>query len=136
MQGATAVPMLRNILILLFLSGLLAACGRGMSQVADTAENVRLSTERMADSAENASNARQARIFAQATRIERQETMQREGPRYEARKDGAGDNWTIYDNLTDKPAVVGTEVEIGLTHAQAAARLAHMIDETQITFPK
>jgi hypothetical protein len=126
---------MRKSVIFLSLSVILTGCGRGLSQVSDFAEHARLRTERMADDAEYASGARQAQVFAKAAQMERLEA-QREGPRFEARKDGAGDNWTIYDNLTDKPAVVGTEVEAGLTHAQAAARLAHMVDEREITFRK
>jgi hypothetical protein len=128
--------MLRESLTLLAAALLLAGCGRSLSRIGDAADQARIRTEHMADAAQSASNARQAEIFAQAEQIVRKETEAQQGPRYEAHKDGAGDKWIIYDNRTGAPAVIGTEVETGLTHAQAAARLAHMADDTQINFRK
>jgi hypothetical protein len=120
--------MLRENLILLSAVVLLAGCER----VVDAAEHARIKTEHMADAAQSASNAREAKIFAQAAQMIRRENRDLEGPRYEARKDGAGDSWTIYDNRTNAPATVGTQVETGLSHAQAAARMAHMVDDNEV----
>jgi hypothetical protein len=128
--------MLRESLPLLAAALLLTGCERSVRQIGDAADHARMTTEHMADAAQSASNARQAEIFAQAEQIVRKKTEAQQGPRYEARKDGAGDNWIIYDNQTGAPAVVGTEVETGLSHAQAAARLGRMVDDSQITFRK
>lgn len=83
----------------------------------------------MVDRAEAASNARQKAIFAEAAQMQRADNTQRDGPRYEARKDGAGDNWMIYDTRTGQPAKVGTQSQTGLTRAQAAANMSHMQDD-------
>lgn len=89
----------------------------------------------MVDAAEAKSNARQARIFAEAAQMERADNARRDGPRFEARKDGAGDNWMIYDNQTGAPARVGTQVMSGLSRQQAAANLSQMQEEdAPITF--
>lgn len=127
---------MRTSLILSATGLLLTGCGPGLSQVGDAAEGARVRTERMVDAAEAASNARQAQIFADAAQMQREDTARLEGPRYEARKDGAGDNWTIYDTTTGAPARVGTQVQTGLTRAQASANLSHMEDEDNIVFRK
>jgi hypothetical protein len=134
---AKGFPMLRTSLIFLSCGLLLTGCGRGgLAQVENAAEDARVSTERMVDSAEARSNARQARIFAEAAEMQRADTARREGPRYEARKDGAGDNWIIYDTTTGAPARVGTQVQTGLTRAQADANLARMEEDYVSVFRK
>jgi hypothetical protein len=89
----------------------------------------------MVDAAEAESNAKQARIFAEAAQMERADKARRDGPRFEARRDGAGDNWMIYDNETGAPARVGAQVMSGLSRQQAAANLSQMQeDDAPITF--
>ncbi|TAJ70632.1 MAG: hypothetical protein EPO51_16180 [Phenylobacterium sp.] len=128
--------MLRTSLVFVSTALLLAGCGRGLTQVEEAAEDARISTERMIDNAEARSNAKQAEIFAMAAKMRREETESREGPRYEARKDGAGDNWMIYDNRTGAPATIGNEVMMGLTRAQVSAKLSHMASDGDQVFRK
>lgn len=122
---------MRNSLLLLLLVPMLTGCGRGVDQATEAAERARVRTERLVDAAQNASNRRQAQIFADAAQMDRQEAVHRDGPRYEARKTGAGDDWTIYDNTTGAPATVGTQVQTGLTREKARANLSRMLDDDE-----
>lgn len=127
--------MLRTVLTLVAGSVLLAGCGGNLDDVSKAAEGARVSTERMADRAEAASNAKQEQIFADAAEMQRADAG-RQGPRFEARKDGAGDNWMIYDTVTGAPAMVGAQVQTGLSRAQAQATLSHMEDPENQIFRK
>lgn len=117
------------------LSGLLlVGCSNELPDLGRAAEGVRVRTERMVDSSEAASNSRQEKIFAEAAELGRAEESRNHGPRFEARKDGAGDNWIIYDNRTGNPARIGSDVMTGLSLEEARAKLSHMEDEDDLVF--
>lgn len=126
--------MLRSVTAVLVSGLLMISCGRELPDVGRAADGVRVRTERMIDSAEAKSNSKQAKIFAEAAELGREEASRKEGPRYEARKDGAGDNWIIYDSRTGNPARVGSDVMTGLTREEARSKLSHMEDEDDMVF--
>ena len=90
-------------------------------------------TEHMMDNSIAASNARQARIFAEAAGQQQRRQEVISGPRYEVRRDRAGASWMVYDNLTDAPAQVGDRRQIGLSRAEAEGAISHMQDQDDPT---
>jgi hypothetical protein len=102
----------------------LAGCGAGVEQVKHAADSARGAAERLAANSEDASNAREAQIVADAEGIEERaaaEARLENGgrPRYEIRKDG--DTWTVYDTENNRPARVGPKLQSGLSHDNAEA---------------
>lgn len=116
----------------------LIGCGRGAEEIGRTAESLRTSTEQMASASKTKSNAREARIMADAIEIEERQlaknpdadTMRQ---RYEVRRDGSG--WSVYDVNSGQVARKGAVSQGGLSRSNAAQAAWEMqLDEDEARY--
>jgi hypothetical protein len=114
--------------VVLLACGLACGCDINPDRFSAAAERARVRTEHLNDAAIAKSNAREAQIFADAAALRREREELTEGPRYEVKRDRAG-NYMIYDNLTGAPARAGTHTQVGLSAADAYGILDKMQDD-------
>lgn len=123
-----------NLSVLLFLLAL-GGCDASVSQISKAADSARSATERMAASGEARSDAKEARVLADAQDIQQQQAAARVAeenggrPRYEIRKDG--DSWTVYDTVNHRAARVGPKLQSGMSHEKAEAAFADLQSEEE-----
>ncbi|WP_309605730.1 hypothetical protein [Phenylobacterium sp.] len=112
----------------------LGACGAGVDRLSKAADSARSATERMAASGEAASDAREARVLADAQDIQERaaaRVAEENGgrPRYEIRKEG--DSWTVYDTINHRAARVGPKLQSGMSHEKAEAAFNDLQNEEE-----
>jgi hypothetical protein len=127
-----------EICVVLLACGLVSGCDMSPSRLSSAAETARMRTEHLNDDLIAKSNAREAKIFADAAAMRRTREEIVEGPRYEVRKDGSSSTYLIYDNRTGSVARIGTQTQIGLTAAEANGVIAKMqdMDDPSPYYPK
>jgi hypothetical protein len=114
--------MIRVFVVLVSMTVLTAGCDGAVQKLGQAADTTRSATERAAIASEASSNAREAKIYADARVIERREAARElaesgRRPRYEVRRVGTG--WAIYDGQTGTVAKRGVTPQAGLSESQA-----------------
>jgi hypothetical protein len=111
---------------------LLLGCGPESEALSRTATSVRNSTERMASSSAAASDARQARILAEADELQRKADPSAdlaEDERYEIRQSLGG--YAVYDRNNGRTVTIDRQIQSGLSRDQAEEAVATLRLEEQ-----
>jgi len=105
-----------------------------LDSASTAALSVRDASERVAIRNDDANRSREAKIFADAQNmIEKvkgpNDMPDGSRPQYEIRKDNVGDSWTVYDTANGRAMRVDAKTQAGLSHDQAEATLAKLVQE-------
>ena len=111
----------------------LAGCGDGLQGVSTAADQARNASEHFATDNDAANRLREAKILADAATME-QKVRARAGldsdrPRFQLKKDGLNDTWTVYDTLNGRAMKIDSKAQVGLSHDEAEATLGKLMKQ-------